>query len=64
MCGKFLHVNFTVLHRYKLFLTSHLFSLIVNLLHLAFIDVINLLLQIEFILVWVHYYNLIINPKC
>lgn len=47
-------VNFTVLHRYKLFLSSHLFSLIVHLLNFAFIDVINVLLQIPPILLRVH----------
>lgn len=63
VCGTFLCVNFTVSHRYKLFLVSHLFFLIVNLLNFVFLDVINVLLQIQPNLLCVHYYNPLINPK-
>lgn len=61
-CGTCLCVNFIMLHRHKLFLTSHLFSLTINLLNFLFIDVINVLLQIQCILPWAYYYNPLINP--
>lgn len=61
--GAFVCVNFTMLHRYKLFLTSHSFSPIINLLNFVFIDVINVLLQIQSILLCACYYNPLINPK-
>lgn len=61
--GTFLWVNFMVLYKYELFLTSHLFSLIVTLSNLVFIDVINVLVQIQSILLCVHYYNPLIKPQ-